>query len=1101
VKARRTPAGAFFAKPDTPPCCGLHDRDARSYRFHFSLAQSRAHRTVAKVKMMRRHFRKSTLSMAAAQSLLLCAGTVMAQEAATPSGSAASAPSAAASQADKAEPVQSVVVTGQRAALQSAQALKRNSEDIVDGVVAEEAGKLPDKSITEVLQRVVGVTIDRNKSRGDPEHFSVEGSGIQVRGLSWSSSTLNSRESFSAGGAGRQLSWGDVPSELMSAVLVHKNPPAELIEGGVSGQVDLRTALPFDYQGTKRVLTVSDNYTVLGHENSPAVSGLYSTRWSTDSGQWGALLDLSTNRNKTYNDTVQLDPYYPRTDLVAGQTVWVPKSASWRNNINQTDRNGIYAALQWKKNDKQSSLTILNSSYRDIGVEHALFTGVESPYKSQIANPVYDSKGVLVSGTYSYPLGGLGANNFAAGGLGYSDDTGYSTDRSQTRDIAWNFKWDVDDRWSLQNDVQWVHATDSSQSANMTLGTFIPRMSINTNSRSPVRLSFDQQAVDFLANPGNYYLNNIYITRNKGSADMFAWKGDAQYKIDRGVLRDFRFGVRLTDRTSTNVDASASSKPNAIGSWYGIADPWEVKQTSVPGQLPGVNDQLSWQSRGNLGYFSDPRYAALVPTQTFAFKNFFNGKLGPAPSLIVPDMTAVKGYPGTFQNLPQILKLECQDGNTLYGTSNDCSARGSDWKPLIYDGDPAQTNKAHEHTQAVYGTLRFSDDDLRFPTEGNLGLRVVHTSTVVDGYTVFMPPTAPPPDAPTFDPIAAQRTIERSYFNFLPSLNIKTDLTSKLQARLGLSQGMYRAGFGDLQAYQTLNQNFTTTNGIENISYTGDGHKGNPFLKPMRANNFDASLEWYPRNSTSLTADVFYKQVKDIVLDSANVQYFADQAGNLQGFLVSQPDNVAKGSVGGLELGAHTYLDLFENLPQWAKAFGISANYTYIHSAQQLYHPFNLPYCPSASAFNNSNLSLYGCDTNGLPFRSLPIQYLSKNAFNLMFLYDSGPLSARLAYSWRSRFLQGVNVNGTSGKDATSADPARVGVQDVGFGLPTWQEATGQWDAGVDYKVTDKLSFSLSATNLMDIVIRQTQQQHIGNMGRAWFEPGRSFRLSARYDF
>ena len=67
-------------------------------------------------------------------------------------------------------------------------------------LVTEEAGKLPDKSITEVLQRVAGVTIDRNRSRGDPEHFSVEGSGIQVRGLSWGSSTLNGRAWSTASG-------------------------------------------------------------------------------------------------------------------------------------------------------------------------------------------------------------------------------------------------------------------------------------------------------------------------------------------------------------------------------------------------------------------------------------------------------------------------------------------------------------------------------------------------------------------------------------------------------------------------------------------------------------------------------------------------------------------------------------------------------------------------------------------------------------------------------------------------------------------------------------------------------------------------------------
>ena len=135
----------------------------------------------------------------------------------------------------------------------------------------------------------------------------------------------------------------------------------------------------------------------------------------------------------------------------------------------------------------------------------------------------------------------------------------------------------------------------------------------------------------------------------------------------------------------------------------------------------------------------------------------------------------------------------------------------------------------------------------------------------------------------------------------------------------------------------------------------------------------------------------------------------------------------------------------------------------------------------------------------------MPILYLSKNAYNLMFLYDRGPLSARLAYSWRSRFLQGVGANGTGGDNATSADPARQTVnnggpaRDVGFGLPTWQEATGQLDFGVDYRFNEHISGNFSASNLTDMVVRQTQQQGIGNMPRAWFEPGRSFRLSLRY--
>ena len=452
-----------------------------------------------------------------------------------------------------------------------------------------------------------------------------------------------------------------------------------------------------------------------------------------------------------------------------------------------------------------------------------------------------------------------------------------------------------------------------------------------------------------------------------------------------------------------------------------------------------------------------------------------------------------------------ILKLQCQDGNALYGKNNDCSTMGSDWKPLTYDNDPANTSRQSEQTQAGYGSLRFAFDDWRYPLEGNVGARVVRTRTVAHGYTVFNPSynAQTLPEIPRFGPIAAPADVEHTYTDVLPSLNLKLNLSNTLQARLALSKGMYRPGFGDLSEYTTLSQNINTNNGTT-ITYTGT-NSGNVLLKPVRANNYDVSMEWYPRSGSSLTATAFYKDVRDIILPSAYTRSFKDLAGNSQSFVITAPDNVARGSVGGLELAGQTYFDHLPGfdrfLPEWAKGFGISANYTYIDSRQKLYHPFNLKYCPASSSFNNSSLSLYGCDTNGLPFTSLPIQYLSRNAYNVAFLYDRGPLSARLAYSWRSRFLQGVNVNGTSGSDATSADPARNGAQDVGFGLPTWQEATGQLDAGVDYKFNENLSVSFSVSNLTDTVIRQTQQQYIGYMGRAWFEPGRSYRLRLQYVF
>jgi len=1043
----------------------------------------------------RQPLRLTALALAAAQVAMLYSGEAMAQT--TPLAPVV-----------KDDEVTTVVVSGQRAAMKSAEKLKQNAEEVIDGVVAEEAGKLPDRSITEVLQRIVGVTMDRNRSRGDPEHFSVEGSGISVRGLTWGSSTLNGRESFSAGYPGRELSWGDIPAELMSAVIVHKNPPAELIEGGVSAQVDLRTALPFDYKGDKFAASTYVNYTELGKKTSPALSGLVSHRWENSFGQWGALLNLSGNQNNNRNDSIQVDAYFPRTDIVDGKTMWVPKSASWRTNTSKTDRAGAYAALQWKKGGLESALTYFHSAYKETGTENALYTGVEDAYKSVLINPAFDANGVLQSAKYTYPIGGRGANNFAAGGLGFSSNQAYNDRRSQTREVAWNARWNINERWSLQNDLQWVHATNKGIGGNLTLATFVPSMNVDLTGKAG-QITFDDPAKAFLQNRSNYYLDVAIPQLSKADADLYAWKTDVRYKFDHPVMRDLRFGVRATRREVNNISSMGSE-------WMSAAEPWGVKNTSIAGQPAVKSDLPDWAPRANLGYLSDPRYGALVDTTTYNFNNFFNGKVPTPGALVVPSMAAVRDYGNIYNIVNASRKLICEDANAArFGDQQDCSKLRDPALPLVYEGNPKKTSRQSERTEAAYLSTRFGFDELRFPVEGSAGVRVVHTRADAQGYTILKVPANPPPSVPRFAPIAEEVKDGRSSVDVLPSLNLKMELSPELQTRFGFGQSMYRPGFNQLREYTEVEQKLVNVPGssTRNVGYEGKSD-GNVQLRPTKARSFDLTLEWYPKGGGSLTAALFHKQVRDIIMTSAYTRDFDSIAGNAQTFLITAPDNVADGKVTGLELAGQTYLNnvpgLADVLPEWSKGFGVAANYTYIKSQQTLHHPFNLKYCPAKDTFNNNSLSLYGCDTNGLPFTEMPLQYLSKNAYNLTFLYDKGPLSMRLAYSWRGRFLQGVSVNGTKGDDgATSADPTRATVvdgktvypHDVGWGLPTWQEAAGQLDLGIDYRVSDHVQASFSASNLTDAVVKQTQQQFIGSMPRAWFEPGRSYRLALRYTY
>ena len=130
-----------------------------------------------------------------------------------------------------------IIVTGIRQSLRSAQNIKRNSDTVEDVITATDIGALPDRSVTEALQRVPGVAINRFAAPSDPDHFSVEGSGVVVRGLTFTRSEFNGRDTFSTGVYGQAINFQDVPAELLGSVEVFKETTADRIEGGLSGTV------------------------------------------------------------------------------------------------------------------------------------------------------------------------------------------------------------------------------------------------------------------------------------------------------------------------------------------------------------------------------------------------------------------------------------------------------------------------------------------------------------------------------------------------------------------------------------------------------------------------------------------------------------------------------------------------------------------------------------------------------------------------------------------------------------------------------------------------------------------------------------------------
>jgi TonB-dependent receptor len=1009
---------------------------------------------------MRSKFQKTTLSIAAGQALLLCSGIALAQTTPVAPATAASAP-------DGGKKVETIVVTGQRAALQSAQKIKQNADEIVDSIVADDIGKLPDRSVTEVLQRVVGVTIDRTMAKGDPEHFSVEGSGVAIRGLSWVRSELNGRDSFSANG-GRALNFEDVPPELMAGVDVYKNPSAEQIEGAIGGLVNLRTALPFDYPGMKASVSASSTYATLNKKSTPSFSALFSNRWDTDAGRFGVLLDLASSESRTRSDFFQVEPYYPRNNAVAGQdpstTVWVPKGAQWRTLDFDRKRDGLYAAAQWKKNDVESSLTYFQSKYRMQWDEQAIFAQSD-PYAIRVTNGVFDAQGGFQSGTLS---------NADGSPINFNDDTRTSWRKSKTEDLSWHVGWKANDRWSFNSDLQYIRASTSSLDSTVATGVGIPNETLDVTGSRP-NLSFTDADRAYLADPANYYWAFTMEHLDKSTATEKAWKGDAKFNFDDKVLQDLRFGLRLTDR-----DALSQQNPSGYH-WQAVSASWTAGGPAYLSNYPG-------------GTHLNP------------FANFFNGHVPVPPSVVFPDVSLASGFPDSYTTLHNYGRDNCIAQGQSAST---CNSWPFAFTPETISDDPNSngTNRQKERSQAAYAQLRFGFDDWKYPVDGNVGVRVVHTEATAHGFISFPgsdPNTLPGVPVQNIPPYSQPQDFKNNYTNVLPSLNLKLKAGNDLQFRLALAKAISRPDFSQLQGYTTLSQT-TTKNGagteITAVSQTGSA-QGNPLLKPIQSNQIDATAEWYFSRTGSLTFAAFDKELKDIIVNQTTNYTIPDASGNPAVFSVTSPINGGKGHARGFELAFQTY---FDHLPGWLSGFGVQANYTYIDSKAELYNPVSSAYCSGNNGgASNLNLNLNGCDTDGRSFGNLPLQGLSRNAFTLAFMYDQGPISARLAYTWRSRYLQAVNVNGTQGTDGTDTNPnsATVGQHNVAWGLPTWADDYGQLDGGIFYKMLDdKLTLGLEAQNLNDAQQRQIMQQHIGDKTRGLFYTGPRYTFTARYTF
>ncbi|OGN52070.1 MAG: hypothetical protein A2352_07445 [Caulobacterales bacterium RIFOXYB1_FULL_67_16] len=928
---------------------------------------------------------------------LLCGASLVAVAAMAP----ATAMAQEATPSEDAATVDEVVVTGIRAQLRSAQAIKKNSEVIVDSVTAVDIGALPDRSVSEALQRIPGITLQRTNSARDPARLAAEGGGVFVRGLSGVRSETNGRDIFSAS-SGRGLSFEDVSADLLAGVDVYKNVAANMIEGGIAGTINLRTRVPFDNSEPLLAINADYNYGDLSEKGFWSGSIIGSDRWDTKIGEFGLLANVSISNVGNRTDSISADRYDPVVLTAnsadgtgqAGDTVYIPKNMGWRTIDWEQKRTAVALAAQWRPNDQWLfTLQALGSQAETYNVEYAM--GSES-----ILTP---------NSTYSYNEDGF----FTSGTVfdaNYNTDTRIGDDTKKTGDVSLNFKYTPGGAWSFSGDLQYVKSTAEIYS--MTAFTQLedrPDLQFVIDGDLPTITSTGGSMDD----KSSYWWAAAMDHIEDNEADELAGRLDARYDFENNdFFRSVEFGVRMTDKNYTNRQTGYNWGLLSNQYWLGNAN------------------TVYLDDAGGVGGTQDPRL--LDSSFLYTFDNFFRGD------------TAVPGVAW----FPTAGLLN-QGTAYAYDILKNTQTAGWGWAPLSDDYDSYRLGGGNggvtdlqEKTEAAYIYSRFGNDTAFFGRafDGNIGVRVIKTTTETNQVITLPSITGSCPaaaDCTAFNQavqfvsggaLDAGADISKEYTNVLPSLNLRAFLTDTLQARVAVSRAIVRPEMYQLQPFTNLSINFESDGYTLNPTTPFTGTGGNPNLEPLKATNYDFSLEWYFAPTGSLTFAAFHKDLKDYIFSGSSTETYTN-GGVTYDFLMTRYTNGDEGKIDGFELA---YSQFYDFLPGVLSGLGVQANFTYVDS----------------SGGRNTSQNILDPIQNGAADDELPLEGLSKTSYNLAVLYEKYGISARLAYNWREEYLM-----------TTSA---------ANINAPVWASDYGQLDGSIFYNLTPDVKIGIQSTNILN---------------------------------
>jgi TonB-dependent receptor len=917
-------------------------------------------------------------------------------------------------QAQSADELETVVVTGFRASLQKAIELKREEVGVRDSIVAEDMGKYPASNIAESLTRVPGVVLSRDTVSNEGQRLTVRGLDASYTVVTVNGIPVKMQTGDSAyGSSSRAVDLDAFGADLFNRVDFYKTPAAELSEGGIGGVVDLRTPHPFDYTGFKASysLGVSDNTN--RNKGVPRGSFQVSDTW----GPFGALIAVSAlkssneiegtqysgiqqarnefgknDRSTTYDFGPGRGGYDARANI-GSYTVdqinqaFVPRFARNYLNINDRIRYSGLLSLQYKPSERfDTSFDLMVAQLSDMRQENDI--GVY--FRSTGPNTADYSK--CVAGTYSF-------RDYTGCSALVPINVGVDPTNNNLYGTFANANWYNENRWHDSKDK-------------FISGTWTAKYKLTD--------ALTVTADGAISDAHSFYSDNrIYMIAYNS---MFTW--DPRHSID--------FPLMTTDADLTNPAryATPTAKSPAIdANYYKQSDrvvAGKVKADYILDTGIGVLGRVTLQS--GLEYVATKKgrdgktgYGAVVGS-TYILSN--GQPLGTAPaSAYWQNHLPVSNFLSGYDHGPTITNwMTVPRSFYLQVGFND-----------ILDAQPSSMSSVYEVTEAVKSAYVQGVSDgtiLGKSFRINTGLRLALTQMYGYNYASSKDTSGAV--------IYTKQKLHSSYDNLLPSLSLQYDVIDDVTLRASYGRTITRASLDRIAQGTSIPSRFTAA-----------ASTGNPDLKPLLANNIDFGAEWYFAPESVLSVGVFYKGLKNLV--AVDTQYVPFSTLNLPD---SSLDLTALGTTGPngtkiIDPNLTVTLNGYKNLnPLVVKGFEVyfQQPFTFLPDPLDGFGTL-LSFTYTAGAAGGDGT---GFKANDGTIYKMPIAGLATYAYSASLYYEKEAYSVRASYNWRSKITTG---------DLKSY---------YSTNLQQMYQARGQLDGTVAYKFSDAIELRMDVSNLLN---------------------------------